>query len=400
MQEIEKTLAKIITFFPPFSIIISGWEKIEESNLISTFATDGKTLIYNKKFLNELAPEELAAVLLHEIFHCVFLHPSEITKIQRENKIPALWEIACEIVCNAAVKDITYNLNWKLPGQPVSPLQTDITSSDIQNCYFYDPMGHNHTAAEIYLKLEEMYQDKLQLLNDSLVAVLKIGSNNANLNPTVGDIIPNTNIQDMTEKAIATLEILQKQRGSLPGTLSRFIERLKRSKIPWSQILLNFVGTAVKGLQDYSWIYPNWRHPLSKEIIIPGMIEYKKEDIIVVIDTSGSISQSELNRFASEVAKLTQYTSELTVITCDTQINEKVKIKDAIELIKKIKFKGGGGTDFTQVFKNIKNCLCMIFFTDGMATYPKQKPNYPVLWILTKEHTKPPFGRVAYIYTE
>jgi predicted metal-dependent peptidase len=39
----------------------------------------------------------------------------------------------------------------------------------------------------------------------------------------------------------------------------------------------------------------------------------------------------------------------------------------------------------------------MVFFTDGYANYPDHRPEYPVLWIVTKDHQKPPFGKVAFI---
>jgi predicted metal-dependent peptidase len=89
-----------------------------------------------------------------------------------------------------------------------------------------------------------------------------------------------------------------------------------------------------------------------------------------------------------------------TVITTDAEVHEVVKVKDLKELLNKINFEGGGGTDFRDVFEKVKKCNAMIFFTDGYATYPEDPPRYPVLWVLTKDNEKPPWGNVAYIFNE
>ena len=69
-------------------------------------------------------------------------------------------------------------------------------------------------------------------------------------------------------------------------------------------------------------------------------------------------------------------------------------------MFKKLKFKGGGGTDFNEVFNEVRRCACMIFFSDGYATYPEKPPRYPVLWILTQDHQTPPFGKICYVFDE
>jgi hypothetical protein len=61
---------------------------------------------------------------------------------------------------------------------------------------------------------------------------------------------------------------------------------------------------------------------------------------------------------------------------------------------------GGGGTDFAPVFehlieKRIKPDYC-VFFTDGYGNFgvdPTQ--NFEVLWVLTNQEVKPPFGDVV-----
>lgn len=383
MNKIQKSLSEIILFYPMFSIITSGWEKIEETRQaeipVSTMATNGVKLVYNAEFVEKLSQEELTAVLMHEIFHCVFLHPTEITTLQAKTKVKILWEIAMEIVVNAAVRDTQLN---KLPGDAIDPIQDDVFTNTKEG-YYYNSMGHTHTAEEIYQVLYDKYKDR-------------INQQPAAMSPLGGDVLPNPDknqAQEALEKSIATLEKLQKSRGNLPAGLKRLLQRLKSSKTPWQRLLQHMVGSIVKGAEDFSWCNPNWKHPLSNEIVLPGEIDYQIEDIVVATDTSGSISKEELEAFAGEIARISQFVSEITVLTCDCKVHEKVKVRSAGELLRKLQFKGGGGTDFRPVFKTVKNCACLIFLTDGYGTYPEQPPKYPVIWVLTRDHQEPPWGK-------
>jgi predicted metal-dependent peptidase len=414
-SKLEKALGRILLVFPVLGYITSKWELKEGE--VATMATDYTHLFYNKAFLDSLTPEEVGGVVLHEIGHCLLLHPTEITKIQGEGKDPELWQIALEIVTNATVQDLIQSAGnsgsmFKIPGQPYSPLKGG--EPPYGPFYFYDPAGHTHTATEIYDLLIKKIAPrrcpdtgsgggtgkKGQSLEKTDGSGTSTGGKNIILS---GDILPagRTESQDAAEVTIAVLQKLSSlTKGSLPLGLDRLLKRLTEGKVPWERILHSWVGAVVSGSDDFRWERPNHRHPLSDKVIIPGLVDNEVENIIVVVDTSGSISDRQLSRFASEIAKLSQYVGEITVITTDAEVHEKVKVSSASNLLKKLKFKGGGGTDFRPVFESVKNCLGMIFFTDACATYPERKPEYPVLWILTKDHSTPPFGKVAFILDE
>lgn len=416
-QKIEKVLSEIILCYPAFSYIIFNWD-LEETTIYDTMATNYKKLLYNPQYVDSLSMENLIAVILHEILHCVFLHPTEISRIQSEGKDFQCWIMALEIVTNAAVRDLINGKKYELPGNSFSPLKD---KSPIPPIYYYDPIGHNHTALEIY---EKLLQEKPNISCPwPMIVFSNDGNGGGNGNAQGGkqeggnentgedksqtnggtitiDILPaeKGEFPDAVERAIATLEKLQKQIGYLPGGLSRQIDKLTKGKVPWRRILHFFVAIIKAGMEDYSWNRPDFKR--SSDIIYPASVEYDIDNIVVVIDTSGSISQKELQRFASEVASLTHYTDEILLITTDAEVHEKIKVRNAKDIINKVKFTGGGGTDFRPIFEQIKKCEAMVFFTDGYATYPNLAPSYPVLWILTGNNKMPPFGKVAYMLDE
>jgi predicted metal-dependent peptidase len=428
-SKLEKALGRIILVFPVLGYISSKW-KIKEGE-VPTMGTNYTQLLYNRDFLDSLTLEEVGGVVLHEIAHCLLMHPTELTRVEAEGKNAELWQIALEIVANATVIDLircagNSGTLFKLPGQPYSPLKRD---QDLVcgPLYFYDPIGHTHTATEIYhlleKKLPRMQSEtgcrNTEISKDSPDPVTgnrtgtedrsgkrkeaSRGSDDSAKSPLSGDVLPASRLESQ-EAAEVTIAVLQKlsslTKGNLPLGLNRLLKKLTEGKVPWERILQSWVGGIISGCEDFRWERPNHRHPLARELIMPGPVDNQLDEIVVTVDTSGSITDTQLARFASEIRKLAQYVGEITVITTDAEVHEKVKVSSASDLLKKLKFKGGGGTDFRPVFEAVKNCLGMIFFTDGCATYPEKKPGYPVLWILTRNNSTPPFGKVAFILDE
>jgi predicted metal-dependent peptidase len=438
IKELKKALDKVLLFFPSLGYFIYSWE-IEETEKIQTLATSYDKLLYNPNYCKQITTNQLAAVVIHECVHNMFLHPTKVTQKQAQGKVYDLWIIALEMVTNAEVIKIlrVEKASLELPGIPYSPL------SDVEppegNIYYYDHNCENLTATEVYEKLYEKYKDKIVRIsinvpfgspqqsegkgdgNDTnstseqtcsrcgskipknAKECPKCGTEVINLPSTLDRVLPSddkSKIQETIEKTIAVVEKMKKENGNVPLGIERLIKRYLKSQVPWSRILLAFIGNIVSGSEEYRWEKPNHRHPLSSEVIMPGLVDVELDDVVFVVDTSGSMSDSQLSQIASELGKVAQYVSEVVIYTTDAKVQEKVRVRDAGEIFRKLKFKGGGGTDFRPIFEEVKRCACMVFFTDGYATYPEKPPRYPVLWVLTKDNETPPFGKVCYVFDE
>jgi predicted metal-dependent peptidase len=145
---------------------------------------------------------------------------------------------------------------------------------------------------------------------------------------------------------------------------------------------------------SYRWLPPNRRY-ISKGLYLPG----RKQEIfrgIVALDTSGS-TVDQLPEFAGEVDKLLRSFGKfkLTVLECDTAVRNVTEItsEQPSYYWNTHRFSGGGGTDFTPVFEYIRRKRLrpevLIFFTDGDGRCPKNRPEYPVLWLLTDDGEAP-----------
>lgn len=90
----------------------------------------------------------------------------------------------------------------------------------------------------------------------------------------------------------------------------------------------------------------------------------------------------------------------------ESYVTEPIPFSSVDELLD-IKPVGGGGNDFSDIFRYMKNHMTgnlpsqVIIITDGYDTFPNEKAamGIPVLWLINNddESVKPPFGKVARI---
>jgi predicted metal-dependent peptidase len=162
----------------------------------------------------------------------------------------------------------------------------------------------------------------------------------------------------------------------------------------WS-ILTQFI--VMNASADYSYRRPN-RSYLSRGLVIPGL-KSSTLKIVIVVDTSGSINQTALNAFASNVELIRKQIGdhELVLIFCDDAIKGVETFGYNEEVVWKTK--GGGGTSFKPPFKWVEDNMvdppgCLVYFTDGVAggRVPQSAPNYPVLWALWGPQEAQPWG--------
>jgi predicted metal-dependent peptidase len=122
-------------------------------------------------------------------------------------------------------------------------------------------------------------------------------------------------------------------------------------------------------------------------------------DIVVAIDTSGSVGSDEMAQFIGEINALKGTLAvRTTLLACDSALAAGGPwIAEPWEpLALPRQFAGGGGTDFKPVFDWVERQAmrpdALVFFTDADGSFPPRPPEYPVLW-LVKGRAPVPWGR-------
>jgi len=198
--------------------------------------------------------------------------------------------------------------------------------------------------------------------------------------------------------------------GHLPAFLEELVEKIVKPVVNWKCVIERWASRAKKG--DYSFRRLNKRY-MHAGLAMPSLHSYTA-DLVVGWDTSGS-TYGFRQRFGGEIFGVLKACGVATyMIQCDT--NPRVfRLKKAEDILN-MPYTGNGGTDFCPVFdviakggwtdrkggafQRVTRPEALIFFTDGMGTYPSKPPPYKVLWCIPNAESLkggpyyPPFGTV------
>jgi len=177
--------------------------------------------------------------------------------------------------------------------------------------------------------------------------------------------------------------------GNVPREIEKFLIDYEASKqIPWNLVLRQFMQSLVDVKTKNTWKKVNRRFKGK----LPGVKKLPRLDLLIGIDSSGSVSDKDLKAFYAEVDSINS-TGMVTIdiAVFDTDIHQREEYKKGFEA-KRI---CGGGTSFEGVHKLAieERFKGVVYLTDGYATFPnKDEVTYKCLWVINNDQVKPPYG--------
>lgn len=376
------------------------------SEEIETACTDGVRITFGIDFLDSLSDSELDFVMMHEILHVVLQHC-----FRGDVEDPEAYNIAADIVVNSNIM-----------------LENGMKASSITLSKYGIAMhvapdgkeGHEYTAEQVYAMLPKNLNKKGNNKSPgSAVGRAKKEISKEQHQPVRvwddhsrwGKYEEDGTLRDVWvkrfEDAAEAIKVRDPSnaRGLLPAFAERILKELKKTQTDWRTILNDFIQEEVV---DYSFAPPDRRFDDSP-FFLPDFNgkEDRVEDILFMIDTSGSMSDDMIAAAYSEVkGAIDQFNGKLKgwLGFFDAAIIKPQPFSDENEF-KIIKPAGGGGTDFQIIFEYVFHHLSdklpasIIILSDGDAPFPLEKlaGGIPVLWLLNNEEVNPPWGKVARI---
>lgn len=323
-----------------------------------TAATDGRNLYYNTKFFNKLSAREIEFVIAHEILHCVFDHIGRTEQRDRQ-----IYNIACDyIVNNTLVRDSIGEKPKDIP---------------IFQDFKYEGYSSEKVYDEIYKKYDEKQLSKLGKLLDEHLEWgddPSEGAGKDGKDKTTGHKQKPSFSKEELRKIRDEIKdsILQSAQaagaGNLPKEVERIVKSMTNPKMNWREILQTQIQSTVKS--DYSFMRPS-RKGWHSGVVLPGSQFEQTIDVAVAIDTSGSISETQLSIFLGEIKNIMdQYKDYRIKVWCfDTEVYNEQTFTPYEGDISQYKIEGGGGTDFMANWEYMKeNDIVphkLIMFTDG-----------------------------------
>ena len=390
-------------------VMLMGSSEVADN--VPTAYTDGVNKKYGRKFLESIAEEsKVRGLILHENLHVALKQVAYGRTMFNEN--PKLANLAADFVVN----DVIVNIRSTLPNS--NELLVELPDGG-----FYDPMFHNWSMRQVFNYLKKNCKDKQPSDGD--------GSGNAPSqggtpdNGKGGEVEVNGKTYDLsdgdehdfptegdTKETADKIDRALREGGMLAGRMGgnmpRVISDLLTPKVDWREVLREFVSSAMRGKDEFTWRRMSKRH-LANNMYLPSMENETIGEIIVAIDTSGSIGSHEITEFATELASICEAVcpERVRVLWWDTKVHgEQIFDGQYNDIAKLLKPLGGGGTQARCVNEYINQeklmAECVLMFTDGyLESDLRWMIPCPTLWMITRNRNfEAPVGKSVFFDNE
>ena len=420
-QEIRVKKAHIALMKHPETALYSGVMLMGKSEVVDegcpTAYTDGVNKVYGRKFLEKIDTEpKVRGLILHENLHVALKQLPFGKDMFDENK--KLANISADLVVNNIIMNIKGTVNGS------SERIVDLPDGGV-----YDPMFDNWSMREVYNYLKKHCKSggkgKGQGGKGGGQGSVPSGDGNEDGDGEPDTITINGKTYDLSDSDEHDLDSLKditheqakemndaidralREGGMLAGRMGakvpRAISDLLEPKVDWRDALRDFVASAIKGKDEFTWRKLNKRH-MANDIYLPSMENETIGELVVAIDTSGSIGGEQITEFATELVSICDLCSpdKVRVLWWDTDVHgEQVFEGDYKAIAQMLKPMGGGGTHVSCVNEYINkqkiNAECVVVFTDGYveSDIAWNIPS-PTLWMVTQNKSfAPPVGKLV-----
>lgn len=361
----------------PFFASLALFARIIVTERVDTAATNGRDIYFNPDFVDSLSREEVNGVLLHEVLHAALLHVS-----RRGTRDPYIWNYAADIVVNAMIREQRLDL----PPDAVK----------------HDDWG-DRSVEEVY----DLLQKKGMKSPPTLILDLQ-GDLASEGGMRIGNMHGSFTIDEQTARELRAhwrlarqqAKVIAKQwkrsQGNLGGSENREWALLDQPEIDWRAELWRYLVQTPVDFSGYD------RRFVYRGLYVDQM-EGEALRLWVAIDTSGSIDESELNKFMTELhGILRAYPNiQCSLYYADTDLYGPYELSAELPIPEP---KGYGGTFFEPFFEELDRCpnadlpyLC-VYLTDGWGSFPRKEPEIPTLWLVVAGgmvSEEFPFGKVV-----
>lgn len=386
---------------------------------VRTTGTDARYFYYNPEFIRHLSLVQTQFMLAHDAMHCALSHFA-----RRSHREIRRWDIACDHAVNLLLADEGLK---PPPGCLMNPEYDGLTAEEIYplipNDTEEEPIDdHMYEQADAGTGGQSQPQPGDASADDTKQdSSQSKGGQGQGEGETPGQAPPQTNpdqsqggatkqqqgkteheqtrglseaekeeLGQLWQQRLAAAAQQAAQAGKLSQSLARLVDHLLQPQLPWRMLLARYMKVSAR--DDYSFQRPSRREG---EAILPRLAS-SMIDVLVLLDTSGSIDAEEMREFISEVDGLkSQIRARITLQGCDAKLCDKgpwiFESWEPLYLPKDLT--GGGGTSFIPPFEWIEREQLrpdlVVYFTDAEGEFPVREPHFPVIWLVKGKGTTP-----------
>ncbi len=408
---------------------------------VESYGVDGRVIwFYEDHVLRDYRRERNlpTRAFLHMILHCIFSHPFHYEDLDTE-----CWDLACDIAVEQSILDLniadTALIADERTVKILKRLRTYVPVLTAEKVYRFlldDP----ERAEEFFAEADRFARDDHRrwiprrdpdaaertgdtITTDTMTAVVGChegdsGEEGSDQVEDIDEALVGQNKNewaDVSEHAKMDLETFSREQGFGAGHLMWNLKETLREKVDYAEFLRKF---AVLGEEmhinddEFDYIYYTYGLHLYDNMPLVEPLEYRESkrirEFVIAIDTSGSCQGAVVERFLKKTYEILKNTESyftrvnIHIIQCDSKIQQDVCVTTDDEFdayMKNVQLSGFGGTDFRPVFdyvdalierREFKNLRGLIYFTDGLGTFPEKAPDYETAFVFVEDGFKIP----------
>lgn len=347
-DSLESAISSLMLLYPIYGTVFLYLNKIERKDMptmaVGTTRRVDLALYYNPDFLKKMTATQLRAVLKHEALHILLHH---ISRNQYFGYNMKGFNYAADMAINCHIEG--------LPDGCIYPKSFSLPDNESSEWY--------------YEKLKKEQEEKGE---DALDGKGDLADDHSMWGDCDDDIIKEK-VRNIAEQAIKAQE--KSGWGDVSGNLAQQIIAANKPVVNWKREVRYFINQIIMMGKRSTRMRPNRRFGYSN----PGAKRDFTSEILVAFDTSGSVSDQELQYFAQELNGMISHV-KVDLVQFDHEI--KGDPEPFEKKRKEIKILGRGGTCVDPVLKlaDEKRYDGLIIMTDGGFSVGVPKPKCRVMW--------------------
>ena len=362
-DSLESAISSLMLLYPIYGTVFLYLNKIERKDMptmaVGTTRRVDLALYYNPDFLKKMTATQLRAVLKHEALHILLHH---ISRNQYFGYNMKGFNYAADMAINCHIEG--------LPDGCIYPKSFGLQDNESSEWY--------------YEKLKKEQEEKGE---DALDGKGDLADDHSMWGDCDDDIIKEK-VRNIAEQAIKAQE--KSGWGDVSGNLAQQIIAANKPVVNWKREVRYFINQIIMMGKRSTRMRPNRRFGYSN----PGAKRDFTSEILVAFDTSGSVSDQELQYFAQELNGMIAHV-KVDLVQFDHEI--KGDPEPFEKKRKEIKILGRGGTCVDPVLKlaDEKGYDGLIIMTDGGFSVGVPKPKCRVMWCGVKAN-EAHFGHITF----
>jgi predicted metal-dependent peptidase len=404
-QRLDKAVVAIMGH--PRYVALAGVLMIGERGVrddVPTACTNGRDEYYGRAFVDGISDTQLRFVILHECYHKMYKHLTTWKHLSDKCQMTA--NMACDYVINLQIiNDNQDGFATGIKGMCIDEKYRGMDSQQVFDLLYEenqqqqgqgsggegDDTGDNESDSEGGQPSSPGARNGQQPLDEhDWEGAQSLGEEEK---------------KELAKEIDEAIRQGAMSAGKMGSGGERTVADLLEPQVDWREVLREFITSTCSGSDYATYNRPN-RRMMHRGIYMPSGVSEQVDELVVAIDTSGSIGDQEVAIFLTEIKAIceTVHPKCVRILYWDTQVcsEEKYDTHELDKLIQSTKPTGGGGTDVNCVTSYMKDNnitpQAAIVLTDGYLYSGWSTWSCPVLWtILDNKQAVPDCGKTVHI---